>query len=204
MSGLFPRIFTKLWSIWFKLLYSPSFTRIGRGSFLFRPFRIDGAEGIEVGQKTVMQRGGWLYCCGIDNVPASLRIGKGCVFGYNNHIATVRDMVIGDYVLTANNVYISDNLHGYEDTSKPIMHQPVRFKSAVVIGDGCWIGENACIVGASVGKNCVIGANAVVTHDIPDYSVAVGVPAVVIRQFDPQLQEWVAKNPSQLNFQRIL
>jgi acetyltransferase-like isoleucine patch superfamily enzyme len=76
------------------------------------------------------------------------------------------------------------------------MHQPVLFKRAVVIGDGCWIGENACIIGARVGNNCVVGANAVVTSDIPNYSVAVGVPAVVIKQFDPQLQRWVSKSRS--------
>jgi acetyltransferase-like isoleucine patch superfamily enzyme len=169
---------------------------IGRGSFLFRPFRIDGADGIEIGQKTILQRGSWLYCRGVDEARASLKLGKGCVFGYNNHIESVRDVVIGDYVLTANNVYISDNLHSYEDISTPVMHQPVRFKKAVSIGDGCWIGENACIIGAHIGKNCVIGANAVVTSDIPDYSVAVGVPAVVIRQFEPQSQKWVTKKSS--------
>lgn len=191
MSGLFTRILNKLWAIWFSLIYSPAFKKNGRGSFLFRPFRIDGAEGIEVGDKTVLQRGAWLYCCGIDGMPASLKIGNGCVFGYNNHITSVRDVLIGDNVLTANNVYISDNLHGYDDISMPIMHQPIRFKRAVVIGEGCWIGENVCIIGAHIGKNCVIGANAVVTSDIPDYSVAVGIPARVIKRYDQQLQKWI-------------
>jgi acetyltransferase-like isoleucine patch superfamily enzyme len=104
--------------------------------------------------------------------------------------------VIGDHVLTANNVYISDNLHGYEDVTRPIMHQRVRFKKVVVIGDGCWIGENACIIGATIGRNSIIGANAVVTCDIPDYAVAVGIPAVVIRRFDQQLQQWVDVAPA--------
>jgi len=70
------------------------------------------------------------------------------------------------------------------------MHQRVRFKREVKIGEGSWIGESACIIGARVGKNCVIGANAVVTSDIPDYSVAVGVPAVVIKQFNQQVKKW--------------
>jgi acetyltransferase-like isoleucine patch superfamily enzyme len=61
-----------------------------------------------------------------------------------------------------------------------------------LIGDGSWIGENACIIGAHVGKNCVIGANAVVTSDIPDYSVAVGVPAVVIKRFDAPSKMWIS------------
>lgn len=196
MRSVLSRILTRLWSLWFTLVFSPSFKMIGRSAFLFRPFRVDGAEGIEMGSKTVLQRGGWLYCCGVDGVPASLKIGKGCVFGYNNHITAVRDVVIGDDVLTANNVYISDNLHSYDDISRPIMHQPVRFKKAVEIGDGCWIGENACIIGARIGKNCVIGANAVVTRDIPDYSVAVGMPAEVIRQFEPLSKKWITREPA--------
>ena len=44
--------------------------------------------------------------------------------------------------------------------------QGVEFKSSVIIGDGCWIGENVCIVGASIGKNCVIGANSVVKEGV--------------------------------------
>jgi len=194
MSRWFSRLFSMLERTWFTFRYRSVFRSMGYGAFLIRPFRIDGAEGIELGVKTVLQRGSWLYCCGVDGEAASLRLGKGCVFGYNNHITAVRDVRIGDHVLTANNVYISDNLHAYEDISRPVMHQPVRFKHSVSIGDGCWIGENACIIGARIGKNCVIGANAVVTHDIPDYSVAVGIPAVVIRQFDPELQKWVEIN----------
>jgi len=159
---------------------------------MFRPFRIDGAETIEIGDGTVVQSGCWLYSRPVQGLPSSLRIGKGCVLGYNNHIAAVRSIRIGDNVLTANNVYISDNLHSYEDVSTPILHQPVRYKREVVIGDGCWIGENACIIGAHVGRNSVIGANAVVTKDVPDFCVAVGNPAAVIRRFDPAILEWVA------------
>lgn len=192
MSHLIKRILTKLWICWFFLAHHWEFKKIGKGSFLFGSFRVDGAKDIEIGADVIMQRGGWLYCCGVGGISASLKIGKGCVFGYNNHVTSVRSVTIGNFVLTANNVYISDNLHGYEDVTIPIINQPVKFKKAVVIGDGSWIGENACIIGASVGKNCVIGANAVVTHDIPDYSVAVGVPAVVIKRYRPELKKWVA------------
>jgi len=193
MSDLLTRIGFKLYRVFFAPCYGWKFQNIGTGAALFRPFRVDGGKGISIGAKTVFQRGIWLYCRSVGGREAALTIGDGCAFGYNNHITAVGQVTIGDNVLTANNVYISDNLHGYEDISTPIMHQPVRFKREVVIGDGSWIGENACIIGAHVGKNCVIGANAVVTSDIPDYSVAVGVPAVVIKQFDLQLQKWVAR-----------
>ena len=52
-----------------------------------------------------------------------------------------------------------------------------------MIGDDTWIGTNVVIAGTvEIGKHCVIGANSVVTHDIPDYSVAVGCPAKVIKK----------------------
>jgi len=58
--------------------------------------------------------------------------------------------------------------------------QPER---AVRIGDGSWIGHGAVILpGVTIGRHVVVGANSVVTSDIPDFSVAVGSPARVIRQ----------------------
>jgi acetyltransferase-like isoleucine patch superfamily enzyme len=191
MSDFIARVIAKLWLLWFACRFRGRFRRLGAKAQMFRPYRIDGAANIELGAESSLQRGSWLYCVGIDGIPASLRIGRGCELGYNNHITAVREVVIGDHVLTANNVYISDNLHGYEDISRPILQQPVRFKNAVTIGDGSWIGENACVIGARIGRQCVIGANAVVTSDIPDYSVAVGIPAVVIRRYDVERREWV-------------
>jgi acetyltransferase-like isoleucine patch superfamily enzyme len=192
MNSLMARIFSKLYWILFTCYYSWSLKAFGSGTAIYRPFRIDGGKDISLGSKTIFQRGSWLYCLGIDEQSATLTIGAGCVFGYNNHITSVREVVIGDYVLTANNVYISDNIHGYEDIHRPIIKQPVKFKQKVEIGDGCWIGENACIIGSRVGKNSVIGANAVVTSDIPDYAVAVGIPARVIKIFDMDLGKWVS------------
>ena len=193
MMNLFYRAYQKCcrWVFWFT--HKSLFKALGQRAYLVKPFRVDGIDNISIMDETFFQRGVWLYCCDVDGLGACLSVGKGCVFGYNNHITSVREVIIGDYVLTANNVYISDNIHGYEDIAKPVMHQPVRFKRPVEIGTGAWIGENVSIIGASVGKNSVIGANSVVTRDIPDYCVAVGAPAVVIRQFDLQLQQWIDK-----------
>jgi acetyltransferase-like isoleucine patch superfamily enzyme len=198
MSSLPVRAAARLRRLWFALRYRGSFAKLGRGAFLQSPFRIDGAAGIRLGEGSVMQRGGWLYCLARDGRPARIEIGCGCVFGFNNHITAIESVRIGDLVLTANNVYISDNLHGYEDISKPIMQQPLRVKGPVEIGSGSWLGENAAVIGVRIGRNCVIGANAVVTHDIPDYCVAVGIPARVIRHYDPLRQAWIAGPPAEL------
>jgi acetyltransferase-like isoleucine patch superfamily enzyme len=187
------RIYKKIGRLRFTYFNRHSLKKLGKDSFFENPYRVDGGDRIEVGVKTVLQRGGWLYCQGIEGVSPLFKIGSGCVFGYNNHFTCVRDVVIGDHVLTANNVYISDNLHEYEDITVPIIQQPVRFKRNVVIGSGSWIGENVSIIGAHIGKNCVIGANSVVTRDIPDYCVAVGVPAVIIKQYDLKQSRWIIK-----------
>ncbi|MEQ3081946.1 hypothetical protein AAAZ65_15260 [Bacteroides cellulosilyticus] len=55
--------------------------------------------------------------------------------------------------MTADRVYISDNLHGYEDMSIPIKNQPIIQLGEVVIGEGSWLGENVCVLGAKIGKH---------------------------------------------------
>ena len=97
-------------------------------------------------------------------------------------------------MLIADKVYISDNMHGYEDISLPITRQPIRQCAPVVIGKESWLGENVCVIGASIGKHCVIGANSVVTKSIPDYCIAVGAPARVIKRFDFSNSSWVKLN----------
>lgn len=71
------------------------------------------------------------------------------------------------------------------------MQHPIVPKGSVIIGEGYWLGEYSCLLGANrKTKHCVIGANSVVTRDIPDYSVAVGVLVRVIKQFNFKTNEW--------------
>ena len=155
--------------------------RIGRNSIIHGPFRIDGEENVVIGNDCYFQRGLWLYCHKSEEAVAKLSIGNGGIFGYNNHIVAIGKIRIDESVLTANNVFITDGTHEFSNRNVPIMNQGVRRIKDITIGSGSWIGENVCIIGASIGKNCVIGANSVVTMDIPDFSVAVGSPARVIK-----------------------
>lgn len=166
------------------------FLKLGSRVTIKRPVRIDGPRNIQIGNGTFIQRGGWLYTESDSESSTKLKIGENCVLGYNNHIASVRSVVIGDNVLTANNVFISDNTHSYRDVSRPIIEQEVVFGRSVEVGDGSWLGENVCILSASVGRNSVIGANSVVTRDIPDFCVAVGAPALIIRHYNHKSRTW--------------
>ena len=119
-----------------------------------------------------------------------MTIQSGTTIGHFAHIIALHSMTIEKNVLIGDKVFISDCTHSYEDINKPVLKQDVKEISPVVIGEGSWIGENVCICGASVGKHCVIGANSVVTSDVPDYCVAVGSPARVVKKFDFTSNEW--------------
>lgn len=84
-------------------------------------------------------------------------------------------------VLIAPGVQIpsGSRIHDITEIDRPIQEQPGEI-ALVRIGAGSWIGANAVVM-ADVGRNCVIGAGAVVTQPIPDFSVAGGVPARLIR-----------------------
>jgi acetyltransferase-like isoleucine patch superfamily enzyme len=84
-------------------------------------------------------------------------------------------------VLLAAGVHVPSGgaTHGTDDIGTPIRDQPGA-RTLVTIGEGTWVGS-AAVVMATVGKHCVIGAGSVVTKPIPDYSIAAGVPAQVIR-----------------------
>ncbi len=71
------------------------------------------------------------------------------------------------------------------------MRQGIRPPMPVSIGDRSWLGQNVCVLpGASIGEHCVIGANSVVTSPIPDFSVAVGAPARVIKRYNGKTGGW--------------
>lgn len=178
--------------IYYYFIYKNKLFKIGRKTILFEPIRLENEQYISIDDFVSIQAGSWIYASNSGNAP-KVTIGKNCILGYRNHIAAINSVTIEDDVLTANGVYISDNLHSYEDIHIPIKDQKLVFRSNVTIGKGSWIGENACIIGANIGRNCVIGANCVVTKDIPDYCVAVGAPARVIKQFDINMNKWITK-----------
>ncbi len=183
-------VFLKIKLFLFYLCNFFKYKKLGSNAYIIKPLRLNGRQYMSIGRNVRVQAFSWLIALKIDEYDPELIIGEGCAIGDFNHIAAVRRVVFGKNVLTANGVYISDNLHGFDDIQMPIMHQPVRFKAEVSIGDGSWVGENACIIGAAIGKNCVIGANAVVTSDIPDFSVAAGAPARVIKRFNLNKNSW--------------
>ena len=175
-------------------LLRADFARIGEGTIIYPPFHSNNAAQVHIGANCQIHPGGWIdtiqeYC----NVKHNPRIdvGDGTYFGHRVHVCACSYMVIGKDVLIADNVYISDLFHGFEDINLPILNTPLVSPGPVVIEDQVWLGERVCIMpNVRIGRHSIIGANAVVTKDIPPYSVAAGIPAKVIKQFNFASGKW--------------
>lgn len=187
---LFYRIFRLPWSIYRYMRCRVVFGKIGKHTYVLPPFTVEGG-GIFIGDQTVINKYAWLMTLPLtEEADARIIIGSRCRIAFYAHIVATHRVIIGNNVNIANSVYLSDNIHGYEDIDIPPRDQPIVQKSDVIIGDDTWLGERVAVIGARIGKHCVIGAHSVVTRDIPDYCVAVGAPARIIKRYDLSRQEW--------------
>jgi acetyltransferase-like isoleucine patch superfamily enzyme len=164
------------------------FARFGTGSAICFPVAaLYGEEHIVLGDECIVGP----YCslsAGVmpgqvlDHSPV-VTIGDRVLIGKGSGVVGHHTVEIGDDVFTGHHVYITDANHGYEDLSLPIGEQfaatrPVR------IGSGSWIGHGTVVLpGADIGRHVAVGAGSVVTGALPDFSVAVGNPARVVRRY---------------------
>lgn len=111
----------------------------------------------------------------------TLRIGDKCVFGKDNTVNTYLDIEFGAATIVADWVYVCDFDHVFTNINLPIKDQGIT-KSPVRIGPDCWLGTKVTVLrGATIGRGCVVAAHCLVNADVPDFSVAVGVPVRVVR-----------------------
>ncbi|WDF62897.1 acyltransferase [Flavobacterium sp. KACC 22763] len=159
-----------------------------------KPLKIEGYKNILIGSDVVVGKYSWLAAVPLTGSKCTLEIKSGARIGNFNHIYATSKIIIEKDVLTADKVYISDNQHTYDSIDMPIHKQRIKQLKHVSIGEGTWIGENVCIIGASIGKNCVIGANSIVNKDIPDFCVAVGNPVKIVKRYCVNNKAWLKTN----------
>ncbi len=175
----------------FTFLFSKSFKKFGKKVYFIDPDIIEGEKYISLDDNVSFGSKTWLSALNYRDENPEILIKKGTIIGRFAHIIAINEIVIDENVLISDKVYISDNLHQYKDTNTPIIEQEILFKDKVYIGKNSWIGENVSIIGVTIGQHCVIGANSVVTTNIPDYCIAVGVPAKVIKRYTFNDNKWI-------------
>lgn len=144
-------------------------------------------HGIELASDTCVMHNAELHVFNFRNLPhAFIRIGRGTFIGESVVIRGQGGVTIGNDVLVAPLAKILAVNHNFGDSTRPVIDQGITGQG-IVVGDGAWIGAGAAILdGVCIGEGAVVGANAVVTRDVPPHSLAVGVPARVIRNLaDP-------------------
>ncbi len=136
---------------------------------------------LEIGSGTILEPNVWITAPG----EARIRIGAGSFLNIGVMVAAVELVEIGEHCMFANGCFVTDGDHRFDDPDRPVPWQGFTTKGPTRIGDNVWCGANVVITGGvTIGDRCVIGANSVVNRDIPDFSIAAGAPAKVIRQIE--------------------
>jgi acetyltransferase-like isoleucine patch superfamily enzyme len=114
------------------------------------------------------------------NGPASrLRVGEWSAIG-RAHIALHAEVEIGDCVTVSDDVTLLTGTHDISHRGLPLVARKI------VIGDYAWVAQGAMVLpGVTIGRGAVVGAGAVVAKSVPDFSVAVGNPAVILLKRRP-------------------
>jgi acetyltransferase-like isoleucine patch superfamily enzyme len=169
--------------------------RLGVRSVLFKPMLIAGAKRISIGGRSQIRDFARLEVIHRPHLGwnANLYIGSNVNIEQGVHIVCQGSIRIEDGVSIAPYCAIVDTYHPFDppNTQPKIGVRLPDVSTYVVIGEGSFIGTKTIILpNVRIGKGCVVGAGSVVTRDIPDFCVAFGSPAKVVRSFDPTTGEW--------------
>jgi acetyltransferase-like isoleucine patch superfamily enzyme len=157
--------------------------QLGRGAYLDHGVYLHACPGgIAIGAESLVMKNAILHVYNFRDLPhAGISIGQRSLVGENCILRGQGGIQIGDDVYLGTAVQLLAVNHIFHDTNRPISHQGITAQG-IRIADGAWIGSGAIILdGVTIGRNVVVGAGAVVTKNIPDYSIAVGNPARVVR-----------------------
>lgn len=172
------------------IYYRFTFKQFGKNSILCHPLEINNPKHMIIENKVYIAEYAWLMARKGVKDSTKLRICSNTQIGHFSHIVANNSILIEKNVLIADKVFISDCTHDYIDINTPIQSQEIITLKSIIIGESSWIGEGVCICGANIGTHSVIGANSVVTKDIPDYCVAAGAPAKVIKRYNFKTNQW--------------
>ena len=176
-------------------LEKAQYARFGAESRIFKPLIHDkNRKHVSIGKNTIIGQHSRIQCYPDENSSIGhLIIGDDCRIGNRCSFLCGGDIKIGNGVLMASDVLVTSENHSIDPESpKWYMSQPLKCDD-IEIRDGCWIGEKVCILpGVTIGKKSIVGAGSIVTKSIPDYSIAVGNPARVIKRYSFEEHKWIA------------
>ena len=190
-----PRAIERTMHVWervrnriFTMLVANQFREFGPGSRIVPPFTFWGLNQMSVADRVIIQRDCWIHVVGgyTDEKSVKIVIKSHASIGKRTAISAAEQITIGEYVMIGSNCLITDHSHVFQDLARPVMEQGVDSIKPVSIGRESFVGNNVSVQpGVTIGRHCVIGTNSIVSSSIPDFSVAVGMPARVVKTLGP-------------------
>ena len=170
-----------------KILWGHRLHSLGARCVLGRKQMVQNPRAVSIGSRVTICDG-FVFA---DLVPGSgncpkIKIGNGVIILFRFQCNAAESVTIGDNVLIASNVLITDSDHVVEPGGPPVTRNPRFITRPVVIEPSCWIGQNAVILkGVTIGRESIVGANSVVTRDVAPHSIVGGNPARLIKRNEP-------------------
>lgn len=194
----------------FKTIYFRFYSRKFKSSrrvFLKKGYIVSGHKYISLGNNFragLSLRLEAISCFAEQRFDPVVTIGDNVFINDYVHIGCINNIKIGNNVLFASKIFITDHNHGYygkNDTDQhespeiPPANRLLSNNTSVIIEDNVWLGEAVSVLpGSHIGQGSIIGANSVVRGVIPAFSIAVGSPAVVVKEYCPIDRVWKSVN----------
>jgi len=168
------------------------FTKFGKGSSILKGLIVNHPQGVCIYDKVRIGRNARLSCYPINGEFGKIVIKNNCYIGDYFSVITADYVEIEEDVLFASYVTIIAENHGMDPECGIKYGLQELSGKKVLIKNHSWIGEKVIVMpGVTVGAYSIIGAGSVVTHDIPDYSIAVGNPAKIVKKYSFEQKKWL-------------
>jgi acetyltransferase-like isoleucine patch superfamily enzyme len=181
------------------IVYSVIFKKIRKGCLIENGVRFEIPRNITLGKNVFIGESCWIgtgtgkgqieiednsfiaHRCTLAAQGGRIHIKEHVHISRGSYVNGIGNVIIGNDCMIGPNVIIISGTHNYNDVTIPIRKQG-SLKKQIVIEDNVWLAANVNVMpGVTIGEGSVIGAGAVVTKDIPSFSIAVGVPARIIK-----------------------
>lgn len=166
------------------------FMYFGENSCIMRDYKYLVKSSMHIGNNVFINSGARVIVT-LEN--AIVKIGNNTGIGYNFTVLAGANVTVGNDVAIASDVCLSAGSHGINPELDISYGLQKYVGEDIVIEDGVWIGEKVIVLsGVHIGEKAIIGAGSIVTKNVPEYSIAVGNPAKVIKIYNKKTSSWEA------------